>query len=56
MSGETIYRLLSVRYTHTHKKNHPNGGFSTNFYRFLLFFIFIVFVFLHTYHLPTPPS
>ena len=49
MSGKTRYRLLSVRYTYTHKKNHPNGGFSTNFYRFLLFFIFIGFCFFYTH-------
>ena len=49
MSGETRYRLLSVTYTYTHEKNHPNGGFSPNFYRFLLFFIFMIFsFFLHT--------
>ena len=53
MSGETRYRLLSVRYTHIHEKNHPNGGFTPNFY-FIFYFLFLsVFVFLHSY---APPS
>lgn len=51
MSGETRYRLLSVRYTHIHEKNHPNGGFTPNFY-FIFYFLFLsVFVFLHSYTL-----
>ena len=50
MSGETRYRLLSVRYTYTHKKNHPNGGFSPNFY-FIFYFLFLsVFYFFTLIH------
>ena len=50
MSEETRYRLLSVRYTHTHEKNHPNGGFSTNFY-FIFYFLFLsVFIFFTLIH------
>ena len=49
MSGETSYRLLSVRYTHTHEKNHPNGGFSPNFFLFFIFYFYRFLFFLHSY-------